>query len=269
VKVGGDYLAPVRSFTLTGMPIFKDVRGTETITYDVTILNYGGEEHIWMAENLRTKKFVDGSDVRWRPAAASGDIGPGSIVLVAEVRTTFATSTAAGENSMGPYVSAAARAKILELTPLLYNHIPSCTTLLDNIIPPGWKVPSVADMSALVNAAGASPNGIWSLYHPDAFSDDFAEQKAVVSTLVPPAKSTFNVWNMNMAPGIYITDGTMGSFYMQYLQIRTLCKNEGENFYRHYRHQLNLPDDTYDGSYQFNNGSNINANTVRLKYIGE
>lgn len=52
------------SFILNPMMSFKDVRGTEEITYPVTRISYSnGKSFIWLAENLRATKYPDGTDI--------------------------------------------------------------------------------------------------------------------------------------------------------------------------------------------------------------
>ncbi len=47
-----------------GVMTFTDVRGDESITYDVVRLDYSdGTSAIWLAENLRTHKYPDGTDL--------------------------------------------------------------------------------------------------------------------------------------------------------------------------------------------------------------
>ena len=52
------------------MLIFTDIRGDEKITYRVAKVKYStGEEVVWLAENLRTTKYPDGTDI----SLANGD----------------------------------------------------------------------------------------------------------------------------------------------------------------------------------------------------
>ena len=52
------------SIEVDPMMIFKDVRGDEEITYKVAKISYrDGRVQYWLAENLRTKKYPDGSDI--------------------------------------------------------------------------------------------------------------------------------------------------------------------------------------------------------------
>lgn len=52
------------SIEVTPMMIFKDVRGNEEITYKVAKISYrDGRVQYWLAENLRTRKYSDGSDI--------------------------------------------------------------------------------------------------------------------------------------------------------------------------------------------------------------
>jgi hypothetical protein len=67
-RLGSNAPATVK---ITGMPIFKDVRGKETITYDVSILTYnkGNKSEktvIWLSNNLRAWNDVDGNELEPR-----------------------------------------------------------------------------------------------------------------------------------------------------------------------------------------------------------
>lgn len=103
---------------LNDMMIFTDIRGDEKITYRVTKIKYStGEEVIWLAENLRATKFIDGTEIslenkeRWdAPTKVSEE----------------------HQKAYGYYYSQNIKGKI---------------------VPKGWKMPSKKDYSTLLREA--------------------------------------------------------------------------------------------------------------------
>lgn len=103
---------------ITGMLVFTDVRGDESITYRVAKVKYStGDEVIWLAENLRTTKYPDGTDLsasNYEYWNAPSDLSP-------ELQTAY-----------GKYYS---------------------IKLVDKLAPKGWKVPTSEDYKLLLNEA--------------------------------------------------------------------------------------------------------------------
>jgi len=103
---------------LTGMLIFTDIRGDEKITYRVTKVKYStGEEVVWLAENMRTTKYPDGTDI----SLANGDYWDAPSDISEELQKAY-----------GKYYS---------------------IKIVDKIVSNGWKMPTFEDYKLLLNEA--------------------------------------------------------------------------------------------------------------------
>lgn len=103
---------------LTGMLVFTDIRGDEKITYRVAKVTYStGQENIWLAENLRTTKYPDGTDL----SLADSEYWNAPSDLSVELQQAY-----------GKYYSLG---------------------LVDKIVPEGWKMPTFDDYKLLLNEA--------------------------------------------------------------------------------------------------------------------
>ena len=110
------------SLSLRGMMILTDTRGTETIRYKVTRVRFSdGTSQIWLAENLRTSLFPDGTSI------SSNDVhfAPGS----------FGSDYV---RAYGAYYSENVKMKIA---------------------PANWRLPTTADFSKLFSEAMLAPGG--------------------------------------------------------------------------------------------------------------
>lgn len=107
---------------LDGILEFTDVRGDETITYRVTKLHYSnGTSVVWLADNLRTAKYPDGTDV------AKTDY----IQLDEDITTERF---------------------------LAYGRLYSIA-VSKKIVPQGWRIPTVSDYQDLFAEARKVPGG--------------------------------------------------------------------------------------------------------------
>lgn len=105
--------------------VIVDRRGTETETY--TIVKIGTQ--YWMAENLRTKYFADGSAIMGFSESDDATIWSG--------------------NTTGAYL-VNSEADWVKVAGLLYNGF--CVTSEKGIAPEGWEVPTQAQLSKLRSA---------------------------------------------------------------------------------------------------------------------
>jgi uncharacterized protein YjdB len=302
VKLNGNFVAatPAGSFTLTGMLIYKDVRGPETIIYDVAILNYGGQEHIWLAENFHPKYYPNGVQITYRNAAeaivtgGTPSTGLASETVGGEPWTSFLSN--AGWNPTGNGVPAGTtvpdevKTKIMDAHKMIYDIWARNTTYYGNtphieeLVPAGWKIPSNVEVRSLFASAGASAYGVRVLYDPEAFSDDFAQQRAVGgSGYTFSSKANFNDWKMNLTPGLVTLSGGMFSWSVQYTQVYMMCRVEGDPFFSMYYHWIvkndvdtdvlkchsNTPVQAGSGTDIAATNDNARGVAIRLKYIGE
>lgn len=100
----------------TGMLIFTDIRGDEKITYRVAKVKYStGEEVVWLAENLRTTKYPDGTDI----SLANGDYWNAPSDISEGLQKAY-----------GKYYS---------------------IKIVDKIVSDGWKMPTFEDYKLLLN----------------------------------------------------------------------------------------------------------------------
>ncbi|MEA5128841.1 MAG: SusE domain-containing protein [Proteiniphilum sp.] len=196
VKAGDKMLAsPAWKFSLYGAKIYTDVRGSESITYQVNVIPYDGKELIWMAENLRTTKLVDGTDLVY-DEAGGGQESWNSQYFPADV-AKISASTVVPE---GVRAHAGAYYRV--------NKIGDNTSSLqwpDLLVPEGWGVPSVEDFLDLALAANKECNGLEVLRHPDGFPNLKSSGYALDETKM-------NLWNMNMV--CCGTNRSVNNFYV-------------------------------------------------------
>lgn len=101
---------------MTEMMRFIDVRGDEKITYRVAKVKYStGEEVVWLAENLRTTKYPDGTDI----SLANGDYWNAPSDISEGLQKAY-----------GKYYS---------------------IKIVDKIVSDGWKMPTFEDYKLLLN----------------------------------------------------------------------------------------------------------------------
>lgn len=122
---------------LEGMLIFKDTRGDEVITYRVVKLDIDGTSQVWLAENLRATKYPDGTDIE----AENIKWAPASM----------------GENYVKVYGA-------------YYND-----AIKLNVVPKGWKLPSVDDYKELFGIT-ATAEGQWNVLKDPVYYEIFFNQ---------------------------------------------------------------------------------------------
>jgi hypothetical protein len=185
VRVGGlDVSIDSYVFSMSGMKIFKDIRGDEMVIYDVSIIpnREDGTSSVWLSQNLRTGKDISGNDLPYNLYSDLNDTG--KVMLATPDYPEKLKSIAGYYYRQGG---------IVELKKLL--------------VPPGWKYPTWTDFNQLYKASKQSFD-MSMLRHPDAYPSR--------------ANSSFNEWNMNMAGfgrGMYnwgLTGCSIDQFYMSY-----------------------------------------------------
>lgn len=126
-EIAQDYDGETAQTTISP-DVIIDRRGTETETY--TIVKIGTQ--YWMAENLRTKYFADGS----------------AIVAFSETDD----KTVWSDNTTGAYL-VNSEADWVKVAGLLYNGY--CVTSEKGIAPDGWEVPTRTQLAALMIAGNS------------------------------------------------------------------------------------------------------------------
>jgi len=160
VKVGGMVVGKEPGvFYMSGMKIFKDIRGAETIVYDVSFIPYtDGTYGIWLSQNLRATKDITGKDL---PADLFSDTSDGSKIMAANPAYPQQLKSIAGN----------------------YYKQSEIRQLKEKLVPPGWKYPTWNDFLKLHAAAQRNSNLIVILRHPNASNEP---------------NNNYNGWNMNM-----------------------------------------------------------------------
>lgn len=198
VKAGDKVMAkPSWTLKVYGMKVFTDVRGSESITYQVSVIPYGDKELIWMAENLRTTKLVDGTDLVYDQA--KGQESWNSQYFPAEVAKVSA-STLVPE-------------PIRKHAGIYYrlNMIGNNSSTLQwpgLLVPSGWKVPAEQDFKDLAAASLLiSANYLEPLRHIDGYPSLLIGDKKL-------NKDLMNKWKMNMVPCGTNRTANPGSYYL-------------------------------------------------------
>ncbi|UYI75232.1 MAG: SusE domain-containing protein [Bacteroides xylanisolvens] len=180
IKIGDTFMANIpRVIRLSGMRVFTDIRGTESITYKVAVLPYPESgETVWLAENLKTKKLKNGEDLLYNgPEDAKSQYIPAVEALqkagvsipseIALLAGNYYRINLIGDNSLN-----------LQWPDLL--------------APEGWKVPSLEDFQDMTTAALKVCSYLDVLRSPVAYPNDKYLTFDMNSSLV-------NAWGMNMA----------------------------------------------------------------------
>jgi uncharacterized protein (TIGR02145 family) len=170
-----------RMIYVSGQRILTDVRGTETKVYPVAVIENQYYKGIWMAQNLKTKKFLNGTDILpndngtietlYEGPPAGGDY---SIFTEAGVMTPL-------ENPRNGYY----------YRPVQYaaNYwVDYNAGIAQPFVPEGWKIPESADWQVLWDAI-TRLNKWEVLLDPDAYY-----------------KPEYGEWGLNFSPvGYYDT----------------------------------------------------------------
>ncbi|MDR1155672.1 MAG: SusE domain-containing protein [Bacteroidales bacterium] len=157
-------------FALSGMRYFRDVRGSEDLTYNVAVLPYPeGSETVWLGENLKTLKTIDGTDI----ATLLGDN------FVASAQSVLETVPVPVE--MHPFIGC-------------YYRIEQLPFWKDRVIPAKWKIPTYEELTLMCNQARMAAPGAATysvLRNPVAFPATYAAD---------PHKEMWNLWKMDFVP---------------------------------------------------------------------
>jgi uncharacterized protein (TIGR02145 family) len=168
---------------LSGYRQFVDTRGDEVIIYDVSIITYGGKQHVWLSQNLKTEKATDGTAIKDIPVgtytsnAADRPIGASldwTYFDKASVEAECGFHTPAIATYIGPYYTTA--------IPDLWK---------ERIVPAGWKIPTFNEWVELFAAAASISADCRVLKHPEGYPTAYNGSD----------KLLWNEWNMNVVPG--------------------------------------------------------------------
>lgn len=134
---GGEYLSrTASSVQVDPMRIFKDTRGDEEITYRVAKIVYtDGRVQYWLADNLRTRKYRDGTDI----APADLMFAPASAFSEAQIE------------AFGGYYRP---------NPSMFERLPAA----------GWRIPTIAEFRDLYAEAQAQ-EGTYNVLRDPVFYD--------------------------------------------------------------------------------------------------
>jgi uncharacterized protein (TIGR02145 family) len=142
----GTLIGEVRTLSLSGRRVFVDTRGAETITYEVAVVDNQYYQGIWMAQNLKTKLFLDGSSAEYSPYEAK------------EKRIFEAPSTSEFAYDLTGIIAVAP----VDNPRNGYYYHPDWWLSNNNdwttMVPTGWKMPTVADWTELKNALSSYGN---------------------------------------------------------------------------------------------------------------
>jgi len=196
VSANGNMLTSTPNTVLvSGMKIFDDVRGSESIRYEVSVITYtDGSKGIWMSNNLKAKNYTDGSKMgEWVGDGGAGGnntfvLGNGDFAYVQMCMD--APKFKSGDRSS--FTGDPIPAKHIELMGVIYNHDPvdpwggKFPQAFERVIPIGWRLAKASDFEKLYTAACAAPGGFNVLRNAEAFPDI-------------EDKEHLNEWNMNFA----------------------------------------------------------------------
>jgi hypothetical protein len=185
IKIGGN-VAATHSLALAGMRTFTDVRGEESITYDVSVITYLDEtKGIWLSSDLRAKRYNDGNRMgEW--AGENREIEtPGEGPYAAEIICMDSPVQQGGTRTAfsGDPVPQAN----LDNVGVYYNQ--GKTEAYTKVAPIGWKVASRADFNKLYDAAAVAEGGFVVLKNPACYPGNSGDDNW----------AHYNDWNMNMA----------------------------------------------------------------------
>jgi hypothetical protein len=194
VRAGDKILASTPwKFSLYGTRVFTDVRPGESITYQVSVVPNGAEEMVWMSENLRTTKLVNGTDL---------------------VHTDqYIPATEAMINATTPVPEPIRRhaGAYYRVRTIGDNSVTVQWPAL--LAPAGWKVPELEDFSALAAAASQVSPGMEVLRHIDGYP-------ALAIAALYLNRDLMNQWNMNMVPcGTNRITGASTAYIIEFAQL--------------------------------------------------
>lgn len=150
-----------KSLDLTGMMIFNDKRGDEVESYPVRRIEFrDGSSQIWLCENLRAKKYPDGTDIE-------------------------------GENIIPAYRGDNVPQPTEEMVRLFGAYYPQ--NIKNSIVPEGWRLPTQVEYDELFALAGIKSAKCYCIMYYDPL---FWGELGVTEAQIP----TFNTWEMNFIP---------------------------------------------------------------------
>jgi uncharacterized protein (TIGR02145 family) len=232
VKVTGEDITAASngSFTLAGYKCFTDVRGTESITYDVSIITYLDDtKKVWLSNDLRAEYGTDGVKLPSLEEQTSINAAAAPVHVVAHTpvhQGSWNVTTQDGAAGELPE-------QVRNLAGLYYylQH----ETYGDKMIPTGWTLPTIDDFKALINAVRAS---------------------GANNTNEILATST-NEWNMNLINNCEWTNNFTRLSFAANTFIYAIKENTSRNFA------------TWGGLVVGNIYNNNNVALVRIIYDGE
>ena len=157
-----------KSLDLTGMMIFNDKRGDEVESYPVRRIEFrDGSSQIWLCENLRAKKYPDGTDIEVEN-------------IIPEYR---------GDSQPTP-----------EMVRLFGAYYPQ--NIKNSIVPEGWRLPTKAEYDELFALAGIKSAKCYCImYYDPLFWGDFSVTEDEIPTFNTwemnfiPAGQAWNIYN--------------------------------------------------------------------------
>jgi hypothetical protein len=169
-----------RILKLSGYRQFIDERGTEEITYDVSVIPYDGKQHVWLSQNLRTAKAVDGTSIEDIPVTGYTSPVP-SVPITAPLDWAYA--------DLDKVKSLITLTVPASMEPYLGNWYANLAIDIwrDHLVPAGWKIPTWDEMKALFDAAREVTSDIRVLKNINGYNSDNPDE-------------TWNSWNMNIVP---------------------------------------------------------------------
>lgn len=157
-----------KSLDLTGMMIFNDKRGDEVESYPVRRIEFrDGSSQIWLCENLRAKKYPDGTDIEVEN-------------IIPEYR---------GDSQPTP-----------EMVRLFGAYYPQ--NIKNSIVPEGWRLPTKAEYDELFALAGIKSAKCYCImYYDPLFWGAFSVTEDEIPTFNTwemnfiPAGQAWNIYN--------------------------------------------------------------------------
>ena len=157
-----------KSLDLTGMMIFNDKRGDEVESYPVRRIEFRvGSSQIWLCENLRAKKYPDGTDIEVEN-------------IIPEYR---------GDSQPTP-----------EMVRLFGAYYPQ--NIKNSIVPEGWRLPTKAEYDELFALAGIKSAKCYCImYYDPLFWGVFSVTEDEIPTFNTwemnfiPAGQAWNIYN--------------------------------------------------------------------------
>jgi uncharacterized protein (TIGR02145 family) len=173
VKIDGQAIGEIESFNLGGYRTFTDMRGSESITYMVSVIDLVGDKEgkqaVWMAENLRATKDINGN-----PLEGSAELGDDDIYA-----DDYCTADMWEIVKNEPIPA--------HIRPWFGAVYSGWRLYAMNIIPADWKLPKWDDVEDLFGAAKAHEGKFKVLVRSDIWANGDEDPN-------------YNAFNMNFIP---------------------------------------------------------------------